>query len=146
MVIRAATPADVPAMVAMGHKFHLHAGIAEAPFDGDSFAATLTHGLTAANQAYFVAEQDGEIVGMTGGVSYPAYFNHGCKSAQEMFWWCESPGAGRGLYAALEAWAREQGCKTITMIALDDASAARMDRIYKRMGYRPSEHCYIKGL
>jgi GNAT superfamily N-acetyltransferase len=145
-MIRLAIASDLHEMVEMGRKFHAHAGIAEAPFDAESFAATLAHGMKTESQAYFVAEQDGKIVGMTGGVSYPAYFNHGCKAAQEMFWWCESPGAGRRLYAALEAWARGQGCKMMTMIALQDSSAERMGRLYKRMGYRPSEHCYIKGL
>lgn len=145
-MIRRAVVADLPRMVEMGARFHAYAGIPEAPFDAESFAKTLQHGIAADNQAYFVAESDGAVVGMTGGVSYPSYFNHSAKAAQEMFWWCDVPGLGRDLYAALEAWAVSQGCKTLTMIALHDEKAGRMDRLYKRMGYRPTEHCYIKGL
>ena len=144
--VRLAADCDIPRMVEMGRQFHAYAGIVEASFDPDSFARTLKHGMQSADQAYFVAEVDGRVCGMTGGVVYPSYFNHSALAGQEMFWWSDSPGVGRGLYLALEKWAVSKGCKSFTMIALADERSKRMDKVYKRMGYRPSEHCYIKGL
>lgn len=145
-MIRRATYADLPRMVELGALFHHYSGLAEIAFDAGSFLKTLEIGIAADNQAYFVAEDGGQVVGMTGGIVYPSYFNHSALTGQEMFWWSEKAGAGRELYRALEAWAASKGCKTFTMIALEDDQSGRMDKIYRRMGYRPAEHSYIKGL
>lgn len=143
-MIRHATPADLDAMVEMGALFHAYSGLSEIGYDPQSFRATLEAGLDSDTQAYFVAERDGKLTGMTGGIVYPAYFNNKQIAGQELFWWGE--GEGRGLYRALEQWAKSKGCASFAMVALDNEQAARMGRIYARMGYRPVEHHYIKRL
>lgn len=142
-MIRRATAADIPAMLAMGAKFHAYSGLSEIDYDPASFRATLEAGLEADNQAYFVVDDGGKLVGMTGGIVYPSYFNHDALTGQEMFWWCDG-GRGLKLYQVLEDWAISKGCASFSMVALDDAQLERMGRIYKKLGYRPSEHSFIK--
>ena len=142
---RPATIADIPRMTELGRRFHAYAGLDEVAFDDKSFADTIKAGIASDWQAYFVAEVDGQVAGMTGGVIYPSYFNHSGLAGQEMFWWAEKPGIGKSLYQALEQWAKDKGCKAFTMVALHDGQVERMDKLYRSMGYRPSEHSYIKG-
>lgn len=144
-MIRHATIADLTRMVELGERFHAYARVAEIPFCPDSFRATVERGMHDLDQCFLVAEADGEIRAMAGAVAYPPYFNHAAKTGQELFWWSEC-GEGMGLHAALADWAASRGCQTFAMIALADDRAARMTRLYERMGYRPTEHTFIKGL
>lgn len=144
-MIRRAATGDIDRMVALGERFHAYACVAEIPFDPTSFRATVERGLQDVDQCYLVAEAGGEVRAMAGAVAYAPYFNHAAKTGQELFWWSES-GDGMRLHAALAEWARSRGCQTFAMIALDDENNARMARLYKRMGYRPTEHTFIKGL
>lgn len=130
-------------MLLMGAKFHAYSGLSEIDYDPASFRETLEAGIDSDNQAYLVAEQSGQVVGMIGGIVYPSYFNRNSLTGQEMFWWSEST-EGLRLYRALEAWAISKGCTSFSMVALQDREFTRMDALYKRMGYRPSEHSYIK--
>lgn len=149
-MIRRATPGDLEALISMGHKFFGASGYADiARFDEASFRATL-YQLMGDNAVCLVAEIGGQVVGAAGALAYPFYFDASHKTGQEVFWWLdpEHRGGQTGirLFADLEAWAREQGCRTFTMIALDAVDAARVGRMYQRCGYRASEHSYIKEL
>lgn len=132
-------------MVVLGEKFHAYANVAEIAFCPTAFRATLENGLMSADQCYLVAEVDAVIRGMAGAIVYPSYFNHAALAGQEMFWWSECA-EGMRLHSELAAWAKKRGCKAFTMIALSDDRADRMARLYKRMGYRPVEQSFIKGL
>lgn len=144
-MIRPATHADIPAMLDLGAQFHAYSGLSEIAYDPDAFRATLEAGIGSESQAYFVVESGGVLRGMTGGIVYPSYFNRDALAGQEMFWWCDNA-EGVRLYRALEQWAISKGCKSFTMVAISDQHAERMDKLYRRMGYRPVEHHYIKGL
>jgi len=144
-MIRRATLADIEQMVVLGQRFHAYAGVHEIPFDPESFHQTVALGLADPNQCYLVAEVDGAVRAMAGAIAYPPYFNHTAKTGQELFWWSEC-GDGMRLHDALAGWARERGCQSFAMIALADGRSARMERLYKRMGYRPSEQTFIKRL
>lgn len=88
--------------------------------------------------------------GMAGVLVYPNYFKRDTKVAQEMFWWVDPDarglGAGRKLLEAIEAWAKEQGAHTLTMVALDDVDGERVAGMYKAAGYRPLERNFAKVL
>lgn len=144
-MIRPAALQDIPRMVELGQRFHEYAGVAEIPFDAASFGQTISLGLTDPNQCYLVADVDETVQAMAGAISYAPYFNHAAKTGQELFWWSEC-GEGLRLHDALAAWALERGCQSFAMIALADGRSERMARLYKRMGYRPTEQTFIKGL
>ena len=144
-MIRRACAADIDRMIELGQRFHDYAGVHEIPYDPASFRLTLERGLEDSDQCYFVAEVDSAVLAMAGAVAYPPYFNHAAKTGQELFWWSECA-EGMRLHDALASWAAEQGCKSFAMIALADERSARMARLYKRMGYRPTEQSFIKRL
>ncbi len=149
-MIRRATEADMPALVAMGQNFFAATGFADiVPFDDESFRVTVKH-LLSGDSVCLVAESDGAVVGAVGALAYPFYFNREHKTGQEIFWWLEPEHrcgrTGMQMFAALETWARDVGCKSFSMIALDAVDAEKVGKIYQRCGYRASEHSYIKEL
>ncbi|KFC61958.1 GNAT family N-acetyltransferase [Massilia sp. LC238] len=149
-MIRRAALSDLGALLSMGRKFFAASGYADiARFDEESFRRTVDQLMTD-NAVCLVAEIDGQVVGAAGALAYPFYFDASHKTGQEVFWWLDPEHRGGQvgirLFAELEAWARAQGCKSFTMIALDAVDAWRVGKIYQRCGYRPSEHSYIKEL
>lgn len=145
VVIREAVEGDIPALLEMAGRFHKASGFTEIPFDADSVAATMAH-LIGSEDAVLVIG-DG---GMAAAIAYPAYFNHAHRQAQEMFWWVDedkrSTGLGKALLGGIEAWARSRGAESMTMISLDALEPERVDLLYRRAGYRPSERNYLKRL
>lgn len=95
-----------------------------------------------------VATQDSEVVGIAGGIIYPWYFNKQDITAQEVFWWVEPDhrgnGLGKELFKAFEDAIKQKGAKSLTMVALD--SNKDIGKVYKKEGYSPSEHSYIRRL
>lgn len=149
-MIRAAAESDIPALIEMGRRFFQASGYGDlAAFDRESFTATVQH-LMAGGGVCLVAETDGQVVGMAGALAYPFYFNADHKTGQELFWWLnpEHRGGllGARLFAGLESWAQDQGCASFTMVALDAVRPEQVGGMYKRRGYRASEHTYIKEL
>ena len=149
-MIRRATKADIPALTFMGRKFFEESGFgAEMVFDEESLRKTLEHLLDSDDGVVFIAiGANGRPIGGAGAMAYPYYFNLACRAGQELFWWID-PEIRGGLVGirllhALEAWAKERGCRTFTMISLPAIGDSPAARIYPRMGYRPSEHSFIK--
>ena len=148
-MIRHATPEDLPAIAEMGERFHTEAGWADiAGYSRGDCQASLKAMIEGAG-VVLVAENEGRIVGIAGGVYFPLYFNHGHKSGQELFLYVEPglrDGTGAKLLTALEEAAREAGCQSWLMIALDHVAPEATGRLYKRRGYRPAEHSWIRRL
>jgi len=148
-VIRRATVADLDACLWMTREFFDESGFAaECAFDGPSMKATLLGMLQNPDAALLVAGD--EPFALAGAIAYPHYFNARQKAAQEMFWWVrpEKRGgpAGVRLLRAIEQWARERSCTTLSMICLPALSESPAERMYQRSGYRASERGYIKRL
>lgn len=149
-MIRRATLDDIGVVVELGALFHAEAGWSDiCEYVVEDTSKTLAHLVDDENGILFVAEKDGEIVGMCGGLAHPIYFNHGHKSGQELFWWMKPglrDGTGRQLLDAMENEARSLGCQSWAMIALDKVQPELMGRLYRMRGYRASEHSWIKRL
>lgn len=149
-MIRNATLDDIPVIAALGELFHAEAGWGDiVPYSREDTAKTLAFMVNDDNGILLVAERDGEIVGMCGGLAHPVYFNHAHKSGQELFWWMKPglrDGTGREMLDRMEETAREIGCISWSMIALDKVNPELTGRLYRRRGYRASEHSYIKRL
>lgn len=149
-MIRNAEPGDIPAIAELGALFHIEAELGDVVgYCPESTAKTLQSLIDSPDGILLVAEQGGEIVGMTGGLAFPFYFNHAHKSGQELFWFVKPEarnGVGRLLFDAIEAEAKAAGCVSWAMIALDRVQPELTGKIYRRRGYRASEHSYIKRL
>lgn len=145
-MLRPAQPSDVDACLDMCRRFYDESGVTEQGYSDDAMRQTLAHLIASDDAALFVVDRAG-LVGMAAAVAYPSYFN-GTKAAQELFWWVrpEARGGviGVRLLHALEAWAKERGCVSLTMVCLPIDSPA--EQVYQRSGYRPSERSYMKRL
>lgn len=148
-MIRRATPGDVCAIAALGAGFHDLAGWSDvAGYSAADCEASLRWMIDSADAVLLVAECDGDVVGMAGGIAAPLYFNFAHKHGQELFFFIapEHRGFGGALLDALEAEARVIGCASWQMIALDRVNPEATGRLYQRRGYRASEHSFIKRL
>ena len=148
-MIRDAELTDVPRLVAMGENFHKHMNSPEVgPYSPVVAEKTAIELITADNGVFVVAESDdGDVGGMCGGMVFPFYMT-GRLTVQEFMWWVNDShkGYGKAMLKAFEAAGRALGAKSVIMIALHDENADRISKIYKRAGYRPSEHSFIKEL
>ncbi len=141
-MIRAATLADVPRLVAMGRAF-----LATPPYAGwfaddpDQLAATVTQLITGPLSTVLVAGDP--VTGMIGLLATPHFLSRQIV-AGEVFWYTDptARGAGVRLLKAAEAWARDRGATTLQMIAPTD----RVASFYARCGYQPLETSYIRRL
>lgn len=146
-MIRPAELRDIPTIARLGKAFHAEAGWSDiVDYVEEDCAATLEAMLSLG--IILVAEEDGEIIGMAGGVMIPIYFNRDHLTGEELFLWVrpDRRGAGIKLLKALEDAAREKGCQSWGMKSLATVNPERMDTYYRRKGYRPSEQSYIKRL
>jgi GNAT superfamily N-acetyltransferase len=149
MNVRNADKQDLAALVDMGAKFHAVSPVHQAiPFDYESFYRFCDTSLDNPDIGFWVADQDGALVGMTAAIVYPAYFNAQRHIAQELFWWVDAAargaGAGKALVEAIEKWAQSTGADAVFMLALADKNEEKMHNLYARRGYRPLERTFIK--
>lgn len=146
-MIRQATFDDVPRCVAMGLRFvasTIYAGyITHDPQRiEDLVVRVITEGVG------FVADVDGEVVGMIGGWRRELP-EDGQPYIEETAWWVEPTHRGAArigvrLHAALEDWARSQGVSMLQMSS--PAGAQSVERWYSHAGYTPVETRWTKRL
>ena len=137
-MIRPATLDDMPALLVLADKCitrgKLHCG-----FDPATMELTLGHLISDPNGILFVTD---DVCSAAGGLVHPHPFNANHITGQELFWWAEREGAE--LFAALESRARELGCHSWMMVALETMRPSAVGALYRRRGYVPVEHSYAK--
>lgn len=137
---------DIPAMTQMGARFFDTSGLDKwFAYNPNSFAKTLVMLLENPQAVVFYAEH-----GMAAAMAYPCWFNRKHLTAQELFWWVEPEARGGSLgeelRQGLEDWAREKGCLTMEMGALDTSRPEVLARYYAQQGYGPKERIFCKRL
>jgi len=139
-VIRQAVEGDIPRLLEMGAKFSQAARLIEhVGYDPESMERTFRFLIETPDHCLLVSDN-----GAIGGIRSPHPFNLSHWIAQELFWWCEG-GGGLKLLDAFEEWAAEK-CSTVRMITLEALNPERVGNLYRRRGYSPLEHGYIKRL
>lgn len=141
--IREATVADAPVIVDMATRFlQAHYRDVITP-DAASIAAVSTRLLTSEEGIGFIAETDGEPVGMIGAMRF-VHPMSGELMASEVVWWVnpEARGIGMRLLRAVEGWARQHGVKRLQLIAPTEAT----ETLYARLGCLPVERIYQRVL
>ena len=149
-MIREAEIGDIPAIVAMGERFHAASGYADlAAFDPLSAARTFDRLISSPDGVILVWEEAGEIAGTAAALLFPFFFNARHRHGQEFFWWCDPACRGRAgpaLLAALEEWARDNGAQSLALATLASMRPHAVGKLYQRAGYRASDATYVKGL
>jgi GNAT superfamily N-acetyltransferase len=134
MSARRATPADIPAMVALLRQ--LFAIEDEFGFDASVQARGLSLLLAEPRAAAFVIEHHRVVVGMATAQLLVSTARGGPVATIEdviVDQAARGTGAGRALLAAIEAWARALGCRRLQLLA-DRENAAALD-FYDRQGF-----------
>ena len=147
-MIRAATHADIPAIVAMSRKFYATTDYAKhSPMSDDAVADIAA--MLIDTGVMLVAEFDGAVVGMVGLMVLPFTFNPQRTMAAEVVWWVEPDaqgfGVGKALLQAVEPAAAARGADLVQMMTLA-TSPPQAGAMYERAGYRHSETCYTKRI
>ncbi len=138
-MIRDATHADVPDLLAMAKEFAA-AAYPEIELVAADFMTTCNELVSRETGVLLVSDR-----GMLGALIYPMYFNAGHLHAQELFWW-DRGGEGAQLRTTLEDRARDAGAATLAMLCVDTLRPEAVAAVYGRAGYRPGERSFIKVL
>jgi GNAT superfamily N-acetyltransferase len=120
------------------------------PFDRECTAAFVEGALENEDMVVLVAEDAGELIGITAAIAYPMYFNPAKLVAQEL-WWYIKPDARGGtasklLFQEIEKWGMSKQAAAMFMVALDNDRVETMVKLYGRLGYTPTERTFVKGL
>lgn len=94
-----------------------------------------------------VAERDGQVIGVTGLMVFPAFHRdglHGYITALVTEAAARGSGAGSALLAASEAWFAERGVARVNLTTALHREAAH--RFYERRGYEFNGRRYVKTL
>lgn len=129
-------------------KHHLDHGV---PWIEEDTSDVLDYLIGNEDVAVIVAEdEEGSILGTTAGLKSPLWLAPSSSVGVELFWYVypkhRTTTAGKKLFSALESWAVEAGCDSLSMIALEHLQADRVARIYQLKGYEPIERAFIKRL
>ena len=149
MEVRAATTDDLPNYIQLARMFHAASPMHNViPFDDEGYSKFFSRALQAPEVGVWLAEIDGEVVGIAGALLYPMYFSPKTLVAQELWWWltpkARGSGAGAKMFKQIEDWAKSNGAAAVFMIALEDSRAKKMEHLYARAGFRPMERTFIK--
>lgn len=142
-VIRTAVEGDFPAMIEMGREMHKASRYAAFDFDDEKVLGMLRHvvlqGLT------FVAETDGEVVGMFIGRSGEHYFGRGTTSTDLLTYVPPERRGGVGIRLVRE-YKRRAVALGIEDIRIGESAGILPDRVcrlYERLGFRRAGGSYV---
>jgi L-amino acid N-acyltransferase YncA len=145
MTLRAATHADIPAIIELGREMHAGSNYAPLDYDPESITATLS-ALLADSQFVVVAEDDGGgLYGFMFGAVAPAWFGRDYV-ANDIALFVRP---GHGLTAAklvhvFTRWAAMAGAKQIRPGVSTGNAAAQ--RLWGGMGYQPAGQIYVMDI
>ncbi len=135
-MIRQATAADLPRLVALGAAFHRQdRWSGTLTFDAASFRVTCERMLEVG--AIFLS--DGGLIGL---VVNPSIYNHATSVASELFFWAPD-GRGDELRKAAEQWASERA-SVLVMGCHEPGPVERISNWYRRKGYAPIGRQFAK--
>lgn len=149
--IRRATDDDLDALIAMGQALHdespRYQGMGFNPAKLRRLYAQLQGTLLAEDGAVFVAEQDGEVIGMTVCVATERWFSDE-RYVTDLTLYVKP--AHRGgmtgprLVRAIEDWAAEQGIGDLALGVSTEIHAAQTVAMFERRGYRLAGYTMVK--
>lgn len=148
-MIRKATQSDIPAIVELGISFHEEIEFAWfSPVNVEDWEATVKNMVETG--IVFVAEDEGDVVGIVCGGIYPCYFNYARKIGQELVMYIDSAhrhgSIGRKLIKAFEEEAKRLGAHVVVVGAKTKFAIDKISNVYARLGFNEMERTYAKEM
>ena len=136
-MIRIATPADLSAIVDMGHQMHLESRFKALPYSHDKVRNIFAQLIDGKGFA-MVAEKDGELIGVMGAVVMELWFST-VKVAQDFGLYIRPENRGGmdavRLLKAYEAWAKAQCAMAAEMGINTGVKVEETGRLLGLLGY-----------
>lgn len=143
VVIRTADPSDMDGLVTMARHFIASTEYGTQIPDDEAHCRRVIEQLLGGGGVVVVAERDGTLAGMIGGLVYQHFLTTRI-TATEAFWWVEPNARGariaKDLLEAFAAWATDRGAAVIELGSRHE----KLDRFYARLGYRAVERVFQK--
>lgn len=139
-MIRPATSNDIGSLLLLAEQMHAESDYRRFPFAVSKMAA-LFNGLLAGAGCIFVAERDGQVVGLVAGYCEENWFTTARVAGEYgLFVTQAARGASiaAGLMNAFRAWAEGQGADQIVVGVTTGVHTERTAALYERMGFRRS--------
>lgn len=144
--VRKAVPEDFSGILPMAQSFY------EFAFPGMDFdlPSILEHYILMLTRGFvYVAEEEGELVGMLGCLVTPFPLNNNYLVCSESMWWVNPSGRGLSIGSdmveAAEAEAEELGCHRIILSSLA-TSPGVVEQYYESKGYALAEKAFIRSI
>lgn len=137
---------EVQHLVEMGEMFFRESKL-PGTWNPDHFVTAWKHGIAAGYMFCVVVEQDGKFVAAIG-ATLGVCANTGDIMCGENFWFSKPEFRGRAkpLLMAYEFEAKKRGAKRIYMMCLESLRPEVLGKLYQRLGYKPVERCFWKGI
>lgn len=139
MIIRRLTTWDIPQIINMSHKYHETVEHMPYEFDAVYVAACLNSYLNKPESGFFVAVEDGNIVGFLWGLATNVLPWTPTLSAIDVVFYVEKKHRGSRaaikLIKAYESWAKELGCVEALLSTSSGINTERTLGFYERMGF-----------
>ena len=144
-MIRLATVDDIPEMLRMGESF----------FNASGYGDITTFDRQDTTELFKKLIDDGLLLtdgqsSMLGFVVFPMFMNNQTIVAQELFWWVDESarktGVGVEILKNAEELAKEYGATVMMMLSIDELDGDRVNKLYKRLGYKQREQSFMRFL
>lgn len=149
MKVRAFTWDDYADCLELGRQMHAESDFSVHPFSEDKIAKLAGLCIENPDFAAFVAEKDGEIVGMMAGFKTDHYFSD-VTYGSDLLLYIPPPHRGSSaalrLMSAFAGWAASVGCKELRVGAATGINPEVADRFFKGLGFQPAGVLYLKPL
>ncbi len=149
-MIREAVESDIPRIVEMGARLTAqssYVGIVD--YDSNSAALTVKELIESDNGTVLVYEHEGTVVGVVAAIIFPFYLNRNHMTAQELWMWVDPEHrghTGRYLMAAFEKTVKKKGVQSLSVTAQHSIKPEATGRLYRRAGFQPTDHSYMKRI
>ncbi len=147
--IKGPTDAELRQAVELGEEFWYQTELSKTiPYNHQS-VYTLSK-IADEDGMFFVAVDEGKVVGFAFGLVTPFPFNQDYKAATEVAWYItpeyRKDGTGLALAEILELTARLKGATYLSMMLIEEIDPGPVAAMYEHLGYSKSERTYIKVL
>tara|TARA_B100000745_G_scaffold296315_1_gene241537 strand:+ start:871 stop:1368 length:498 start_codon:yes stop_codon:yes gene_type:complete len=140
MVIRKADTDDIPSLVRLGREMHEEAPTFDmVDFDEEKLTALAASPAMTDHGASFLAEVNGEAIGMFCGVIVPHYFGNALMANDLCLFVTKSRRGGTAAYRlikAFESWAFANGAEVLRFGISTGVDAERTLKLYEKLGYK----------